>query len=135
MFIYVIIKVFKSEQKNKPLPLLQIDNGLYRTDKKNLSKSIIQWKRVSCQVHFERKITFMKIWRGLYDAYCEKWFSVEPPTKNLYDDKELEELEKVAGITDENREKFQSLFFNFCILYEMSGFHAGFKIALEMMYE
>ena len=77
----------------------------------------------------------MEIWRGLYDAYCEKWFSVEPPTKNLYDEKELEELEKAAGITDENREKFESLFFNFCILYEMSGFHAGFKIALEMMCE
>lgn len=77
----------------------------------------------------------MKIWRGLYDAYSERWFFVKPPRKSLFGDEELRKLEDVAGVTDENREKFESIFFDLCMLYEMSGFRAGLKIALKMIYE
>lgn len=77
----------------------------------------------------------MKIWRGIYDAYCEKWFSVKPPKKNLFEEERLRELEDTAGVTDENRERFECIFFELCTLYEMSGFNAGFKIALKMINE
>ena len=77
----------------------------------------------------------MKIWRGLYDAYSERWFFIKPPKHNLFGEDKLKEIEDIAGITDENRDKFENSLFEMCMLYEMSGFRAGFKIALKMMCE
>lgn len=77
----------------------------------------------------------MKIWRGLYDAYSERCFFIKPPRHNIFGENKLPELEDIAGITDENKDKFENVLNEMCMLYEMSGFRAGFKIALKMIRE
>lgn len=77
----------------------------------------------------------MKIWRGLYDAYSERCFFVKPPRHNLFGEDKVKEIEDFAGIADEDKTKFEDILFEMCMLYEMSGFRAGFKIALKMMRE
>lgn len=77
----------------------------------------------------------MKILTVLYNAYCERWYSKKPPKHIVFKEETLRELEDVAGVTDENREKFESVLLELCTGYEKKGFKAGFKTALKLLNE
>ena len=77
----------------------------------------------------------MCILEPIYNAYCEGEFTLQIPEPTPMEHHRLKELESKLGLTAQQREEFESVFYEIYMNTERRGFYAGFKTALKLIAE
>lgn len=71
----------------------------------------------------------------IYNAYCEGKFTLYMPEPTLTDNARLTELENKLGLSAQQIEELESVFYEIYTDTEKRGFYAGFKLALRLVAE
>lgn len=78
----------------------------------------------------------MSVMKTIFEDYLERRLRASP---DLNVDREksarMGKLEKDLSMSEEQKEKFEQLFFEMCGDYQQTAFSDGFRTAFDLMYE
>lgn len=77
----------------------------------------------------------MSILEPIYNAYCEGEFTLQLLEPTPKENARLTELENKLGMTAQQIEELETIFYEIYINTERRGFYAGFKTAVRLIAE